>query len=68
MTNEIRDDLYILYDLYKQFKLLHDFYMKHKYIKSEDDVRERFEYLKKNSKCKQRTELECLLWLLGEVE
>ena len=39
-----------------------------KNIKNEEDVLERIEYLKKNPKVKQRTELETLLWIINEVE
>ena len=65
---EIKDNMYALYEVYSQYKLLYNFYQKYKSIKNEEDIRERIEYLKKNPKCKQRTELERLLRLLGEVE
>ena len=66
--DNIKDNMYALYEVYNQYKLLYNFYQKYKSIKNEDDIRERIEYLNKNPKCKQRTELECLLWLLNEVE
>lgn len=67
-NEEIKDNLYALYEVYRQYKLLYSFHQKYKNIKNEDDIRDRIEYLKKNPKCKQKTEIECLLWILGEVE
>lgn len=66
--NNIKDNMYALYEVYNQYKLLYNFYQKYKSIKNEEDIRERIEYLKKNPKCKQKTEIETLLWLLNEVE
>ena len=68
MNNNIKDNLYDLYSSYHQHKQLFEFYQKFKNIKNEEDVRERIEYLKKNPKVKQRTELETLLWIINEVE
>ena len=36
-------------------------------LKSEDEIRERIEYMTKN-KLKQRNEIETLRWVLGEYE
>ena len=66
--NNIKDNMYALYEVYSQYKLLYKFYQKYKKIKNEEDIRERIDYLKKNPKCKMRTELETLLWILNEVE
>ena len=66
--NNIKDNKYALYEVYNQYKLLYAFYQKYKSIKNEEDIKERIEYLKKNPKCKQRSEIECLLWILNEVE
>lgn len=66
--DNIKDNLYALYEVYSQYKLLYAFYQENKNIKSAEEVKERIEYLKKNPKCKQKTEIECLLWILGEVE
>ena len=66
--DSIKDNMYALYEVYNQYKLLYNFYQKYKSIKNEEDIRERIEYLKKNPACKQRTEIEALLWLLNEVE
>ena len=66
--NNIKDNMYALYEVYNQYKLLYNFYQKYKSIRNEKDIRERMEYLKKNPKCKQKTEIETLLWLLNEVE
>lgn len=66
--DSIKDNMYALYEVYNQYKLLYNFYQKYKSIKNEEDIRERIEYLKKNPTCKQRTEIETLLWLLNEVE
>lgn len=68
MKNDIKDNLYDLYSVYSQYKLLHEFWGKYRHIKNEDEIKERLEYLKKNPQCKQRSEIECLLWLLGKVE
>lgn len=68
MKDEIKDNLYDLYSVYHQYKLLFEFWKKYQNIKNEDDIRERLEYLKRNPKIMQRTELETLLWLLNEVE
>lgn len=67
MKDKINDNLYALYDFYNQYKLLFAFWKKYQKVKNEDDIRERIEYLK-NPNVKQRSELECLLWLLDEVE
>ena len=66
--DNIKDNMYALYEVYNQYKLLYNFYQKYKSIKNEEDIRERIEYLKKNPQCKQKTEIETLLWLLNEVE
>ena len=50
---KIKDNLYDLYSVYSQYKLLYNFYQKLK-------------YLKVNPNLKQRTELETLIWILGE--
>lgn len=65
--SNIKDNTYALYEVYSQYKLLYNFYQKYKSIKNEEDIKERIEYLKKNPKCKQRSEIECLLWFLNEV-
>lgn len=67
-NDEIKDNCFDLYAHYRQHKALFAFYQKYKNIKSEDNVRERLEYLKKNPKIQQRTEIDTLLWLLNEVE
>lgn len=66
--DSIKDNMYALYEMYNQYKLLYNFYQKYKSIKNEEDIKERIEYLKKNPKCNQRSEIECLLWVIGEVE
>lgn len=66
--DNIKDNLYALYEVYSQYKLLYAFYQENKDIKSANDIKDRIEYLRKNPKCKQKTEIECLLWILGEVE
>lgn len=68
MDNNIKYNLYDLYASYRQHKELFEFWKKYRNIKNEDDIRERIEYLKKNPKCKMRTEFETLLWLMNEVE
>lgn len=66
--DNIKDNLYALYEVYSQYKLLYAFYQENKDIKSANDIKDRIEYLRKNPKCRQKTEIECLLWILGEVE
>jgi len=63
--NEIKDSLYDLYNSYNHHKKLFQFYQSHKSIKSENDIRERINYIAKN-KVKQKSEIETLLWVLGE--
>lgn len=65
--DNIKDNLYALYEVYSQYKLLYAFYQENKNIKNAEEVKERIEYLRKNPKCKQKTEIECLLWFLNEV-
>lgn len=65
---EIKDNLYDLYASYHQHKALYEFWKKYQNIKTEEDIKNRVEYLKKNPQCKQRSELECLLWIIGEIE
>lgn len=66
--DNIKDNMYALYEVYNQYKLLYNFYQKYKSIKNEEDIKERIEYLKKNPKCKQRSEIECLMWVISEIE
>jgi hypothetical protein len=68
MNDKIQDNLKPLYSCYAQYKMLFDYYQDNRTIRSKEEIKERIEYLKKNPKINQRTELECLLWLLGEVE
>ena len=65
--DNIKDNMYALYEVYNQYKLLYNFYQKYKSIKNEEDIRERIEYLKKNPKCSMRDEISTLLWVIGEV-
>lgn len=68
MNNEIIvDNLYDLYASYHHHKLLFDYYMDHKNIKGEKEIKERINYIKKH-KIKQRNEVETLLWILGEID
>lgn len=67
-NDEIKDNLYDLYNHYRQHKALFAFYQKYKDIKNEDDILARLDYLKKNPEIQQRTEIETLLWLINEVE
>jgi len=60
-------NLYCLYELYRNYKLLYEFHQKFRNIKNEDDIRNRIEYIKKN-KVKQRNELETLLWVINEMD
>ncbi len=67
MNNEIKDNLFDLYASYHHHKQLFNFYKDHKNIKGEKEINERIEYIKKHN-IKQRTELETLLWVIGEIE
>ena len=67
MDEEIKENLYDLYAAYRQHKKLFEFYKQHKHIKSEQEVRDRIEYIKKH-KINQRTELATLMWFLGEID
>lgn len=68
MNDKIQDNLKPLYNCYSQYKMLYDYYQGNKSMRSKEEIQERIEYLKKNPKINQRTELETLLWLLNEVE
>lgn len=68
MNDKIQDNLKPLYSCYAQYKMLYDYYQDNKIMRSKEEIVERIEYLKKNPKCRQKTELECLLWLISEVE
>lgn len=67
MDNEIKNNLYDLYSSYHQHKQLFDFWKKYQNIKNEEDIMERLEYLRKNPMCKQRDEINTLLWILNKV-
>lgn len=68
MNKEIKENLYPLYDMYNQYKMLFNFYMAFKDMKNTDDINERIEYIKKNPQMKQKSELETLLWIINEVK
>lgn len=63
METKIQNDLRPLYKCYSQYKLLFDYYKENKSIRSRREIEERLDYLKKN-KCKERSEIETLLWFL----
>ena len=67
MNDEIRDNLYDLYASYRHHKQLFEYWQNHKTLKSEDEIRERIDYIIKN-KVAQRDEISTLLWVLGEKE
>lgn len=68
MNKEIKDNLYDLYASYSQHKALFEYYQDNKSMRSKEEILERIEYLKKNPKITQRTELETLLWIMNEVK
>ena len=68
MNDKIQDNLKPLYNCYSQYKMLYDYYQGNKSMRSKEEIQERIEYLKKNPKINQRTELETLLWILNEVK
>lgn len=60
----IKDNLYDLYTVYSQYKLLFNFYQQFKEVRSFKEILERIEYLKANPLVKGKTELETLLWVM----
>ena len=66
MNEKIKDNMYDLYASYNQHKLLFKYYQDHKNLKSEEEIKERIEYITKN-KINQRDEISTLLWVLGET-
>lgn len=65
MKGVIKDNLYDLYDLYNQHKLLFKFWKQNRSIKTKEEIKDRINYIIKN-KIKQRNEIETLLWVIGE--
>lgn len=65
MNEKIKDNLYDLYASYNQHKLLYAFWKQNRQMKTKDEIKDRFDYIKKN-KINQRNELETLMWVLGE--
>lgn len=65
MRDEKINSLRPLYQIYRNYKELVKFYNEHKDIKSEEEIRERKEYILKNG-IKGRNEVETLCWILGE--
>lgn len=65
MEDKIKNNLFDLYSVYNQYKLLFEFYKDHINIKSETEIRERINYILKNG-IKQKDEISTLLWVLGE--
>lgn len=63
--NKIKDNLYDLYAMYNQYKLLFNFWKQNQSMKTRDEIMDRFNYIKKN-KINQRNELETLMWVIGE--
>lgn len=68
MNDKIQDNLRPLYNCYAQYKMLYEYYQENKSIRSKEEIKERINYLKKNPKINQKTEIETLLWFLNEVE
>ena len=64
-TSEIKDNMYDLYSVYNQYKMLFNFYQSFKNMKTTEQIQERIDYILKNQ-IKQRNELETLLWVLGK--
>ena len=64
--NEKDVNIYCLYELYKDYKFLYEFWKKfqNKRVVSDDELRERMEYILKN-KVKQRDEISTICWILG---
>ncbi len=60
----IKDNLYDLYSVYSQYKLLYEFYQQFKDTRSFKEILERIEYLKANPLIKGKTELETLMWVM----
>ncbi|MBQ7030818.1 MAG: hypothetical protein IJN13_00405 [Bacilli bacterium] len=68
--SEIVENLYPLWNMVTQYKLLYEYWKNNhsKKIKSEQEIRERLEYIKKNPNVKQLSEFETLLWILNDIE
>ena len=66
--DDIKENLFDLYSLYAQHKLLFAYYMRNRNRMDNEVIIERLNYLKKNPNIKQRSELETLLWILGEID
>lgn len=60
----IKDNLYDLYSVYSQYKLLFNFYQQFNGVRSFKEILERIEYLKNNPLIKGKTELETLMWVM----
>lgn len=66
MEKKIKENLYDLYSAISQYKLLHEYWVQHKNLRSEEEIRERIKYIGKH-KVKQKSEIETLMWVLGET-
>ncbi len=65
---QVKDRCYSMKNInrtYGDFKDLLKFYEEHKKIISDDELRKRANHILKTG-CKQRTELETIMWILGE--
>lgn len=65
----IKPSLYCLYELYKNYKYLYDFWERrqNERVISDQEMRDRIQYILKN-KVKQRDEISTLCWILGEED
>lgn len=65
----ITPNLYALYDVYKFYKFLYDYWNTHQYDRkvSDEEIKSRIEYILKN-KINQRDEISTLCWVLGEPD
>lgn len=58
-------NMFNMYGAYSDFKALYDFYNDNKNIKTESEILDRIEYIKKWG-ANQKSEIETLYWVLGK--
>lgn len=70
MSKEVtKPSLYCLYELYRNYKFLYEFWERrqNERVISDQEMRDRIDYILKN-KVKQRDEISTLCWILGEED
>jgi hypothetical protein len=70
MSKEVvKPNLYCLYELYRNYKYLYEFWERrqNQRVVSDQELRDRIQYILKN-KVKQRDEISTICWILGEED